>query len=122
MDEAGISSREPIVLVVAIIVDADRRWKRLESRIHEIAAERGVDPEQIVFHAKDLFHGTGLFPRDKWPLKERLDILRKLVSIPHQFNIPFAYGFFRRGQITVPPHAPDVEARKAQHTALFRAC
>jgi hypothetical protein len=68
MDEAGISSREPIVLVVAIIVDADRRWKRLESRIHEIAAERGVDPEQIVFHAKDLFHGTGLFPRDKWPV------------------------------------------------------
>jgi hypothetical protein len=121
MDEAGISSREPIVLVVAIIVDADRRWKRLESRIHEIAAERGIDPEQIVFHAKDLFHGTGLFPRDKWPLKERLDILRKLVSIPHQFNIPFAYGFFRRGQITVPPHAPDVEARKAQHTA-FVSC
>jgi len=121
MDEAGISSHEPVVLVAAIIVDADRQWRHLADHIQGMIdhhLEEG-DRENFVFHAKDLFHGTKKFPRDKWSLPQRLEILKELVSIPRKFNVPLTYGFFRRGLSGLPNDPPDVEAIKAQHSAFI---
>ena len=112
-----------IVLVAAIIVDADRQWRKLVTRLSEIAREHAVGPD-VAFHAKDLLHGRKTFPQDRWTLPEQLEILKKLVSTPRLYSVPFCSrnGFLRRNQITLPELPPMGKAAARAHMVAFIPC
>jgi hypothetical protein len=66
LDEAGISSKEPTAVVAEIIVHADRQWRHLDGELNAIKRKFSI-PERILFHAKDLFQGTGKFTQINGP-------------------------------------------------------
>jgi hypothetical protein len=72
LDEAGISDGEPILVVAGVIINADRDLAAVEDYLLGLAREYLPDenPYRIAFHAKDIWHGHGLFPRDKWPRED----------------------------------------------------
>ncbi|MCG6205116.1 DUF3800 domain-containing protein [Rhodopseudomonas sp. HC1] len=103
LDEAGISNRvhEPYLVVGGVIVNADKKWKLLEQHLSTLAEE--LVPEyvpyyghRLIFHAKDIWHGSGLFDRKKWPLERRLEILTRLSAIPAEFNLPLVVSYINR--------------------------
>lgn len=127
MDEAGISSSEPVIVVAAIIVDADRQWRRLESCVQDLRDHLGKTHEigdDFVFHAKDLFHGGRKFPREKWTLQERIEILRRLVSIPRELSVPVVYGHHLRSVPKLPasPTDPAKSQVERDQRASFYLC
>lgn len=112
LDEAGISNpaQEPYVVVAAVIVDADRSWHSLEQHLlllsHEVDSDHYGGPKS--FHAKDVWHGSGDFPRSDWPREKRLEILKALAQIPRRFGLPVVAGYVRRHG----PQAPLADGRE----------
>lgn len=97
MDEAGISQSEPICAQAAVIVDADKQWKKVEARLAELLTEL-VPLEHrfgFVFHAKDIFHGTDkYFSRERFPNPEdRAKIVSRVASIAKEFRLPVVVGY-----------------------------
>jgi hypothetical protein len=45
-----------------------------------------------------MFHGGGHFPRDKWPIEKRWQILEELATIPWRFGVPLAFGYARKSE------------------------
>jgi hypothetical protein len=105
LDEAGISNKmhEPYLVVAGVIVNADQKWKHLEQHFLALAEELTPDfvpyyGKQLIFHAKDIWHGTGLFDRKKWSLATRMKILEQLATIPNKFDLPIVLGYLNRDQ------------------------
>src|SRR5271169_2922030 len=84
LDEAGIGdiAREPHIVVTGAIIDADKQWKRLEE-YYRILAHDIFPREELfnfVFHAKDIWHGSGPFDRKRFSRRDRLTILKRLAQ------------------------------------------
>lgn len=109
LDEAGTSNKahEPYLVVAGVIVDPDRDYAGIERTLRHLADRCFPDGEGLpdtataygkpfVFHAKDIWHGSGFFPRDKWPLATRMELLRELSEIPWKFGLTVVYGAIDR--------------------------
>ena len=100
LDEAGISNpaQEPILVVAGVVIDPDRQWKDIETYFRDLARQLfpDEDPHRFVFHAKDIFHGSGPFDRSIWSRDERMKILRQLAQVPALFNLPIVVGAVNR--------------------------
>lgn len=97
LDEAGISNprQEPYLVVAGIILNGDQDWQPLERHLRSIARRHlpGSDGERgFIFHAKDLWHGSGYFDREKWSRESRREILAELIRIPRKFHLPIVLG------------------------------
>jgi uncharacterized protein DUF3800 len=94
LDEAGIGdiAKERQVVVTGAIIDADKQWKRLEEYYRTLAEEvfPSEDTYRFVFHAKDIWHGSGAFDGNKFSRRDRQIILRRLAQVPTLFQIPIA--------------------------------
>lgn len=128
MDEAGISNpaQEPYLVVAGVIVDADRKWKNLEAYYRDLAQELFPEerPERFVFHAKDIFHGTGAFDRKNWCRRERMRVLSRLMQVPRLFELPIAVAAIDRVEAskrlsTSEPKAPESTLRNVIHAQGF---
>jgi hypothetical protein len=99
LDEAGISNirQEPYLVIAGILIHGDRDWPKLHRHLEKLAHRYDV-PSHFGFHAKDIFHGSGLFDRNnaKWPLVRRRKLLLELASIPKKFKLPVVVGFIQR--------------------------
>lgn len=124
-DETGISDKDQMVLVAGVIIDPDKQWKYVAEYIDELIV-RYVPKEHrrgFVFHAKDLFHGTGrsVFDRRTFPLERSREVLKKLIRIPRRFDLPIAWGFFPKRH----PVAARLVPRKRQslyHSLAYALC
>lgn len=98
LDEAGTAAHEPITVEAGVIVKPDAVWKSIEARIAEIVNQLVPSEfrEGFVFHAKELF-GGGRY-RDRWPLAERLEVIKAFAAIPAAFDLPICVGTMRRTQ------------------------
>jgi hypothetical protein len=101
LDESGRSRHEPIIVVAGIIVHGDRTYRKLEECIRRLTV--AVIPEEdrdgFIFHAGDLFQGTGYFKdREKWPREKRFPILRSLAEMPRKLWIPIVFGHFDKSE------------------------
>jgi Protein of unknown function (DUF3800) len=130
LDEAGISDRrqEPHLVVAGVIVDADRKWKELETYFRNLAVacfpDGAVDPHRFVFHAKDIWHGNGRFDRKKWPRPQRLRLLSQLAQVPRLFELPIVMGAIDRASVLEEIAARKLEvsakgARQLTHAQAF---
>jgi hypothetical protein len=129
LDETGISAKESIAVVAGVIIDADSQWTRVAERIRDIIKE--FVPEQkrqdnFVFHAKDLFHGTGrsVFDRRLFPLDRAREALIEVLRIPTAFRLPVIYGYIdkrvfdARPPLDLRPH----EQEQFNHSLAFCLC
>jgi Protein of unknown function (DUF3800) len=98
LDEAGTSSREPYVVVAGIVSHADNQWRALNRYLLDMA--NALIPEDLreglIFHAKDLWHGSRKFNRQQWPRPKRLEIMEQIAIIPEKFAIPVVIGIVEK--------------------------
>jgi hypothetical protein len=94
LDEAGISARERYAVVAGILSNPDTQWRALEQYLSDMAD--ALIPKHLrkgaIFHAKDLWHGSGLFHRDRFERTRRNRILLELAKIPKAFDVPVIVG------------------------------
>jgi hypothetical protein len=127
LDEAGISNpaHEPYLVVAGVIVDADRKWKELEAYFRQLAISTfpDDDPYRFVFHAKDIWHGTGAFDRRTWPLQKRLRLFKQLAQVPRLFDLPIVAGGIDRKalQDVVQRKRPEMSRGSIQSMAHAQA-
>jgi Protein of unknown function (DUF3800) len=113
LDEAGKSKpeEEPYLVVAGVILHADEHWKTLEQHMRGIARRYLPDDPRPLFHAKDIWHGTGKFDRRSpdWPRERRWHLLAELCEIPRDFQLPVILGFNYRDRIqeTILKHQPN---------------
>ncbi|MDR7038370.1 hypothetical protein J2X36_003134 [Methylobacterium sp. BE186] len=106
LDEAGLSRKkdEPYLIVAGVIVNADNKWREIESYFVELTKKYFPEFEStygvpFVFHAMDIWHGSGKFPRDKWTRAQRMKLLLELSKVPSKFNLPVVAGYVRKDDI-----------------------
>src|SRR5262245_40018242 len=105
LDEAGTANKahEPYLVVAGVIVDPDRDYAGIDAALRRLGDRCFPDGEglpegtavfgkPLVFHAKDAWHGSGIFPRLTWPLAKRMEVLRELSEIPWKFGLAVVYG------------------------------
>jgi len=129
-DEAGIGNPEvePYTVVAGIVLHVDNQYDSLRKYLLDMAddlvAPRDERPLDFVFHAKELWHGNGFFPRDDWKLEKRLEILGHLADIPNKFDLPIIYSCIKREEY-VPKNLPKKQRRVADikcHATCFVSC
>ncbi len=138
VDEAGIGDpdKEPYTVVAGVMLNVDEQYAPLQKYLLDMADEfvaPGLErPLDFAFHAKDLWHGSGFFPRDDWSLEKRLEILNHLADIPQKFELPIIYSCVDRSNY--PPNEPTLgsakrffkaaraKANKKCHTICFVSC
>ena len=100
LDEAGLGDErdEPITVVAAVLVDADRQWRLLEADIQNIIETLVPQPSRrgFEFHAKELFSGSKSFP---WSKAIRHAILAEFVALFQKHGLPILTGASLRAQI-----------------------
>jgi hypothetical protein len=98
LDESGISASESVAVVAGIIVNDDRQWKIVEKRIHELIRDYapGEPGPNFAFHATDIFSGRKLYKRPAYPLEKAIELLKALVSIPREFELPIAVSALQK--------------------------
>jgi len=94
LDEAGTSAAEPHAIVAGIISNPDQQWKALQQYLSDMADD--LIPadlrKEIIFHAKDIWHGTGKFPKERFSRERRNLILQEIAKIPKKFAVPVIVG------------------------------
>jgi hypothetical protein len=123
LDEAGISSRlhEPYLVVVGVIIHPDNQWKDIDQFFHELSVEyfpHRPPGRRVIFHAKDIWHGSGDFERGKWPLKKRMKLLSRLAEVPTKFSLPIVFGYIDRARHERMIH-PSIKTQSTKFAHVF---
>lgn len=130
LDESGRSRREPIIVVAGVIIHGDRAYRSIEDHLLAMVQRHIPENDQygFVFHATDLFHGSGYFKRDRWPKPVRWLILEELAGITKRFSLPVIYGLVNKAQYKIecvnralPPVDRDDQPiiERAEHMTAF---
>lgn len=131
MDESGKNTRDPHLVVAAIIVHADSQLIPIENHLNELIQKHIPADEQegFFFHATEIYHGKStksiFHDRSKWPDDRRFAILDDLLKIPSEFNIPICMGFLERASFpSEPPKKPHTvqEIEVSAHTVALMGC
>lgn len=103
LDEAGIGiiAQEPYLVLSGVMIDADKKWIEVEKFVASLAKEYFPTfvpcyGKQFVFHAKDIWHSSGYFPRSEWSRAKRMRVLERLANIPAEFDLPIVGSFVER--------------------------
>jgi len=95
LDEAGRSRHEPKIVVAGIVINGDRTYREIETRLRRIVEVHipATDRRGFIFHAIDVFRGTGYFKdHEIWPRCRRFPVLRDLAKLPRLLEIPIVFG------------------------------
>lgn len=96
LDESGVGSirKDTHVVIGGVIVNADMQIPALQAYLRDMLGAMVPKGEKRPdhLHAKDIYWGTGEFPKDKWSEVLRFAILDELASIPKQFDLPVVWG------------------------------
>src|SRR6266404_8437891 len=107
VDESGTSTRNPVLVVAGVFIDADRQWKAVEAHVSEIIddyvkATRGPiglpdwARHSFVLHSTDMYHGSDDFDRGTYPIEQAHTALKRLLAVPATFKLPVVYGYMRK--------------------------
>jgi hypothetical protein len=124
IDEAGTSKKEPISVVVGIIIHADNQCGPAEKAVANALEliPHGLREACPVFHAKKIWGDEKL--RENWPLNERKNLLCAMMSIPRQLNLALAIGACLR--TTELPNdviqGRGISLVQAHHAIAFQEC
>jgi hypothetical protein len=121
VDEAGTSAKEPVTVVVGILVHADSHWLSAATRIRQLFDSYVPENRRrgFIFHAKEVLGGG----RDltDWDFAARIKLVKAMVKIPRQLGMVICLGMVRRDA-----GAPDLRGKlrpeKFQHLFAFQHC
>jgi hypothetical protein len=131
MDEAGISRSERFLVVGAVIVHADTQLIPARRALERLV-QRWIPEDRragFVFHAKDLFHGGGVFSRKDpaWPLSRRMELAEEMARMPKRLGLTLALSGTDKEAAAVR-HAAERERAGEKvwmifnHAAAFSGC
>jgi hypothetical protein len=104
LDESGISVNESVTVVAGVIVNDDLQWENVERQIEELISEYVLPENQngFVFHAKDLFFGSGKVfgDRNKYPPERSREALKRLLGITVKAGLPIVCGHLKKWPVT----------------------
>jgi hypothetical protein len=105
LDESGRSAREKILVVASVMIHGDRSYLRIEEALRQLVTDTipVADRDGFIFHATDLFHGSGYFQREKWPRERRYPILERLAALPKAFCLPVVFGHVTKADYRQEP-------------------
>ena len=125
-DESGISANESVLIVAGVVIDADLQWRLVQQRLNGLINEYvpAEAREGYIFHAKDLFHGSGpVFNRKRYPLDRAHEALREIIQMPRLLGLPLVYGVLQKPAI---PNGLSKRARRVEtsavHAVAFSMC
>lgn len=101
LDEAGIDRKSPVVCVAGVLIHGDKDWPEVDRRIVSLALKYVEQSRRdgFVFHATDIYHGSGYFDRRKpeWADPDsRSQVLSDLVDIIVDLKLPIVAGKYER--------------------------
>jgi|CXWL01.1.fsa_nt_gi hypothetical protein len=103
VDEAGAQVSDAYCVVAGVIIDPDKQYQQVRARLDEIKHEHAAyidgDPHDLIFHAKDIYHGTKRFHRDRWPFEIRMHLLELLAGVINDHSLPFVVTAIERAAI-----------------------
>lgn len=121
IDEAGVS-REPFMVEAGVIVSPDLHIPEIEARLAAIRRELCPDvPSSETFHATDIWHGSGAFPRDRLDRATRMEIIRRLAAIPGEMSLPVVAEAVRR-DLAPPAFLERQDVSNAESILAFAGC
>lgn len=95
MDESGIGQikSDPFLVVAGVIIHADTQWAELAKRLDRLLTTTTPvgTPKPRFLHAKDIFHGSGEFPRATWSQELRNWLLERIGSLINEFKLPVVW-------------------------------
>lgn len=114
LDESGTDRRAPHLAVAGVLIHGDRDWPEVERRMLALIEEHVPEPNRVgfIFHATDIFHGSGYFDRRKpeWnDENKRREVLDDLAGIIDDLHLPIVAGWKDRGRFgagILPASAP----------------
>jgi hypothetical protein len=101
LDEAGTDQGAPIMTVSGVLVHGDQQWPEVDRRLRALIEKYIPKADQLgfVFHATDIFHGSGYFDRRKpeWKNPEiRNTILNEMAAIISDLGLPVVAGTYKK--------------------------
>lgn len=127
MDESGVGNirSDPFVVVAGVIIHADTQWGELARGLDQLlsdATPAGTKKPRFL-HAKDIFHGSGEFPRETWSLKRRNALLYATGSLVHEFQLPVVWmGIDRKKWARDFPDDPPEHHLRDAYTSAAVGC
>jgi hypothetical protein len=115
-DEAGVSAKETVSVVVSLIVHTDTQWKPVVGRMAQLVQQH-VPKEYwptFALHTKTLVRQK-TYPN--WEKPSRYAFPREVMRIPRQAGIPICVGAVRRG--TQPLAKVALTADQQDHALAF---
>jgi hypothetical protein len=125
LDESGTGNieKEPHLLVAGVIANPDKHWRPIEVHLRSLAQKYAPDrePEDVVFHASEIFWGTESW--SKYDYSERHALLRELCEVPAAFDLPMVTGYVDR-RIAAQQFANDSKSEQGlmAHAAAYVRC
>jgi hypothetical protein len=120
IDEAGISAKESVTIVAAVIAIPDLHWRPLQryqqslvSKYVPLAKRKG-----FIIHAKDIFHGSGHWDRSIYPRHARNRLLQEIVASQKEIGFAVSIGCSQR---FAEDHSPEKAARM-RHLMAYGSC
>lgn len=98
LDEGGTDRKEPALCVAGVMIHGDYQWREAEAEIDKLIEKYIPEKDRIdfVFHATDIFHGSGYFDRNNWAKDTRTQILCDLAKIIETLRLPIVIGGYQK--------------------------
>jgi hypothetical protein len=116
-DEAGISAKEPVSVVVTLIVHPDTQWRPVVARMFQLVHQYVPQEYRPTFalHTKTLVTEK-TYPN--WDMHSRYAFLREVMRIPRGAGNPICVGAARRGAYQRAPIG-DLTTEQQDHALAF---
>lgn len=127
LDEAGRGAGDGHYFVVAgVVVEGDQQYRDVDAYLRELGRQYFPDdPDSVVFHAQNIWHGSGRFPRETWSRFKRHRLLKKLAEIPRRFNLLVVCGPVLRAKFPSTILLEEVEDKNQEiaiHASALLIC
>lgn len=120
-DEAGTSAKEPVVVMVGLVVNADLQLRPAERLVQEVCAEV---PEQ--FRNGFISHATSVWNdkkyRPEWSREKRFEFLCHMMSIPRIIKMGVAWAAADKREEGSFPPLQGYTRDQTLHTGTFGFC
>lgn len=123
VDEAGNSTKEPVIVILGVIIEADSQWRSVADEINDVF-DRWVPPqfrEGFIFHGKEVFSG-GKY-REYWSFPERLNFFKDFLSIVKRQRLVLCISAAKKeNAANLEKLSQIMPADKIEHLLAYRMC
>lgn len=123
-DEAGIAPREPVRVVAGVIVEADQQLSLIEKELSLVLSH--YLPKRLKpcfsFHASDVMSGKGNAGKIDWPLQERVDLIKAVVSLPRATSAPIAMACSYANTYPKSFKPEKMRLHEFEHYMTYQSC